>query len=51
MPHVDANGAKVDLGFVGDITSVDVDLVRKLVDEEIVPVISPLGDWLRWTAL
>jgi acetylglutamate kinase len=39
----DATGKKVDLGFVGDIKSVDVTKVQKLVDEEIVPIISPLG--------
>jgi len=42
-PHIDSTGAKIDLGFVGDITKVDVTEVQKLVDEEIVPVISPLG--------
>jgi acetylglutamate kinase len=42
-PHVDADGVKVDLGFVGDIVSVDVSAVQKLVDAEIVPIISPLG--------
>jgi acetylglutamate kinase len=42
-PHVDAAGQKVDLGFVGDILSVELDWVRKLIDAEIVPVISPLG--------
>lgn len=39
----DATGGKIDLGFVGDITSVDIAQVQKLVDAEIVPVISPLG--------
>jgi acetylglutamate kinase len=42
-PRVDATGAKIDLGFVGDITSVQTDRVQKLVDAEIVPIISPLG--------
>src|SRR5277367_4857728 len=42
-PRTDATGAKIDLGFVGDITSTDVALVQKLVDAEIVPIISPLG--------
>jgi len=42
-PRVDASGAKIDLGFVGDITSIDVARVQKLVDAEIVPIISPLG--------
>jgi acetylglutamate kinase len=43
LPHVDAAGNKVDLGFVGDIVSIDVSAVRKLIAAEIVPVISPLG--------
>jgi len=42
-PRQDATGGKIDLGFVGDITSVDVNQVQKLVDAEIVPVISPIG--------
>ena len=42
-PHIDSTGAKIDLGFVGDITKVDITEVQKLVDEEVVPVISPLG--------
>jgi acetylglutamate kinase len=42
-PHVDATGTKVDLGFVGDIVAVDILAVQKLVGQEIVPVISPLG--------
>lgn len=42
-PRPDATGAKIDLGFVGDITSIDVTQVQKLVDAEIVPIISPLG--------
>jgi acetylglutamate kinase len=42
-PRVDATGAKIDLGFVGEITSIHVAEVQKLVDAEIVPIISPLG--------
>ena len=42
-PYVDATGKSVDLGFVGDVTSVDIAAVQKLIDEEIVPIISPLG--------
>jgi len=43
LPRGDATGAKIDLGFVGDITSVQIAQVQKLVDAEIVPIISPLG--------
>jgi len=42
-PMVDAAGEKHDLGFVGDIQSTDITQVQKLVDAEIVPIISPLG--------
>jgi acetylglutamate kinase len=42
-PHADAGGAKVDLGYVGDITAVHTEAVQRLVDAEIVPVISPVG--------
>jgi acetylglutamate kinase len=42
-PRQNAGGEKIDLGFVGDIVSVNVSRVQKLVDEEIVPVISPMG--------
>lgn len=42
-PRLDATGAKIDLGFVGDIISTDVTQIKKLIDAEIVPVISPLG--------
>jgi acetylglutamate kinase len=42
-PHLDAAGAKVDLGFVGDITEVKIEGIQKLVDQEIVPIVSPLG--------
>jgi acetylglutamate kinase len=42
-PRADATGAKIDMGFVGAITSTDVAQVQKLVEAEIVPIISPLG--------
>jgi acetylglutamate kinase len=42
-PRVDATGLKIDMGFIGDITMTDVSHVQKLVDAEIVPIISPLG--------
>jgi acetylglutamate kinase len=41
--HTDAAGARVDLGFVGDITEVNIVALQKLVASEIVPIISPLG--------
>lgn len=42
-PLVDASGEKHDLGYVGEIISADVSGIQKLVDAEIVPIISPLG--------
>jgi acetylglutamate kinase len=42
-PKVDATGTKIDLGFVGDIVSTNISYVQKLVEAEIVPIISPLG--------
>jgi acetylglutamate kinase len=41
--HLDATGAAVDLGFVGDITGVHAAKVQKLIDSEIVPIISPVA--------
>jgi acetylglutamate kinase len=43
LPRADATGVKIDLGFVGDIMSTDISHIQKLVDAEIVPIISPLG--------
>jgi acetylglutamate kinase len=42
-PHLDAAGHEIDLGFVGDIRETHVGQVQKLIDSEIVPVISPVG--------
>jgi acetylglutamate kinase len=42
-PRVDSTGAKIDMGFVGDIIATDVTKVQKLVDAEIVPIISPVA--------
>ncbi|CAK7017825.1 acetylglutamate kinase [Saezia sanguinis] len=38
----DAN-AELDIGFVGDIVSIDPSLVKALQDEAFIPVISPIG--------
>jgi acetylglutamate kinase len=42
-PRVDSTGSKIDMGFVGDIVAIDITQVQKLVDAEIVPIISPVG--------
>ncbi|MDD5350657.1 MAG: acetylglutamate kinase [Chthoniobacteraceae bacterium] len=41
--QIDEKGEEVDLGFVGEVTGCALDEVRKAVEEEIVPVISPIG--------
>jgi acetylglutamate kinase len=35
--------AEIDLGFVGDVTSVDATVVKQLIEDNIIPVIYPLG--------
>jgi acetylglutamate kinase len=35
--------AEVDLGFVGEVTSVDATVVKQLIEDNIIPVIYPLG--------
>ncbi len=35
--------SEVDLGFVGEVKSVDATVVRQLIDDNIIPVIYPLG--------
>jgi acetylglutamate kinase len=39
----DSTGAMVDMGLIGEVTSVNTAPIQKLVDSEITPVISPLG--------
>ena len=43
-PPIHHEGAEVDLGFVGDVLGCQVLQVIKAVQEEVVPVISPLGE-------
>ena len=37
------SGRDVDIGFVGEVTGVDIDAVSRLVAEGVIPVVSPLG--------
>ncbi len=37
------SGATLDWGFVGDVTDVDVEIIRAFIRSQIVPVITPLG--------
>jgi acetylglutamate kinase len=39
----DSTGAMVDMGLIGEVTSVATAHIQALVEQEIVPVISPLG--------
>lgn len=41
--QLDEEGKPVDLGFVGEVTGVNIGAVMKAVSEEVVPVISPIG--------
>jgi acetylglutamate kinase len=39
----DEDGNDVDLGFVGEVAGVDIAHIRKLIDDGIVPVVTPVG--------
>ena len=45
MEKIGANGiaAPVDLGFVGDVVSVNKDVINMLIASDFIPVIAPLG--------
>ena len=43
VPRGDDSGETVDYGFVGDIDEVDTDVILKQLDNDLVPVISPLS--------
>lgn len=43
MTLPDATEAEPDLGFVGDIESIDVDLIHLLLSRNFIPVIMPIG--------
>jgi acetylglutamate kinase len=40
---IDSTGEMVDFGFVGDIDGVDTTVIRKLLDNGLMPVLSPLS--------
>ena len=42
-PPVDAGGEEVDYGFVGDIESVDVDVLTRVIESGLMPVVSPVS--------
>ncbi len=39
--HAEIDG--VDIGFVGEITKVNADVIQKMITSDIIPVISPIG--------
>ncbi len=39
--HADIDGQ--DVGFVGDVTKINYDIVQKMITSDIIPVISPIG--------
>jgi len=39
--HADIDG--VDLGFVGEVTKINGDVIQKMITSDIIPVISPIG--------
>lgn len=41
--YLDEGGQKVDIGFVGEITNINKGILLKLIDSNIIPVISPIG--------
>src|SRR5690606_386266 len=42
-PPVRVQGETVDFGFVGDIDGIDVTVIRKLLDNGLMPVVSPIS--------
>ncbi len=43
MPNRENPDSPLDIGFVGDITSIDPSVVKALQDDQFIPVISPIG--------
>jgi len=41
--HVKKMKGAVDLGYVGEVTSVDTTVIKRLINDNIIPVIYPLG--------
>jgi acetylglutamate kinase len=41
VKKLDADG--VDIGFVGEITKINGDVIQKMITSDIIPVISPIG--------
>ncbi len=43
MPNKENPDAPLDIGYVGDISSIDPSVVKALQDDQFIPVISPIG--------
>jgi len=43
MPNKEQPDSPLDIGFVGDISSIDPSVVKALQDDQFIPVISPIG--------
>lgn len=41
--YLDQDGHKVDIGFVGEVTSINKEILLKLIHSNIIPIISPIG--------
>jgi acetylglutamate kinase len=41
--YLDIDGKKVDIGFVGEITNINKDILLKLISSNMIPIISPIG--------
>lgn len=41
--YLDQDGHKIDIGFVGEVTSINKEILLKLIHSNILPVISPIG--------
>ncbi len=37
------NGERIDIGYVGEVTSINKDFLLQLIDNDFIPVISPVG--------
>lgn len=42
--HEDGKKSKVDIGFVGDVSAIQTELVAHLLDKGYIPVIAPVGE-------
>lgn len=41
--YIYENGTKIDIGFVGEVTSINKELLVNLINNNLIPVISPIG--------